>query len=91
MRKIIMSLMLVLFTCSWAVAESSVWKAQKGTSVLYLGGTCHILREADYPLPPEFDRAYKAADILVFETDLGKFQEPETQQKMLARPLCQVF
>jgi hypothetical protein len=77
--------MLVLFTCSLAAAESSVWKAQKGKSVLYLGGTCHILREADYPLPPEFDRAYKAADILVFETDLGKFQEPETQQKMLER------
>ncbi len=85
MKKVFFGLMLVLFTCSWAAAESSVWKAQKGRSVLYLGGTCHILREADYPLPPEFDRAYKAADLLVFETDLGKFQEPETQQKMLAR------
>ncbi|MRR54415.1 MAG: TraB/GumN family protein [Deltaproteobacteria bacterium] len=85
MKKVFFSLMLVLFTCSWAAAETSVWKVQKGRSVLYLGGTCHILREADYPLPPEFDRAYKAADILVFETDLGKFQEPEIQRKMLAR------
>jgi uncharacterized protein YbaP (TraB family) len=85
MKKVLVSVMLVLFSFSWAAAESSVWKAQKGTSVLYLGGTCHILREADYPLPPEFDWAYKAADILVFETDLGKFQEPETQQRMLAR------
>jgi len=85
MKKILFGLILVLFTCNLAAAESSVWKAQKGRSVLYLGGTCHILRDADYPLPSEFDRAYKAADLLVFETDLGKFQEPEAQQKMLAR------
>lgn len=85
MQKIILSLTLVILSCNWAAAESSVWKAQKGRSVLYLGGTCHILRDADYPLPPEFDRAYKAADIVVFETDLGTFQSPETQRKMLAR------
>jgi len=85
MKKLIFSIILVLFSYTLAAAESSVWKVQKGTSVLYLGGTCHILRETDFPLPPEFDSAYKAADILVFETDLGTFQEPETQQKMLAR------
>jgi uncharacterized protein YbaP (TraB family) len=79
--------MMVLFVCTWASAESSVWKVQKDKSVMYLGATCHILRETDYPLPPEFDKAYKASEIIVFETDISKLQEPSTQQKLLAQAL----
>jgi uncharacterized protein YbaP (TraB family) len=79
--------MMVLFVCTSALAESSVWKVQKDKSVLYLGATCHILRETDYPLPPEFDKAYMASEIIVFETDIGKLQEPSTQQKLLAQAM----
>ncbi len=86
MKKFIfMSIVLVLSVCSWAGAESSVWKAQKDKSVIYLGGTCHLLRESDYPLPPEFEQAYRASSILVFETDIGKMLEPSTQQKLLTK------
>jgi uncharacterized protein len=86
MKKIIfLSIALVLSAWTWAAAESSVWKAQKGKSVIYLGGTCHLLRESDYPLPSEFVQAYRASSILVFETDIGKMQEPATQQKLLAK------
>ena len=83
MKRVILSIVLVLFVCTWASAESSVWKAQKDNSIIYLGGTFHILRETDYPLPPEFDKAYKASEIVVFETDIAKFQDPSTQQKLL--------
>lgn len=85
MKRGILSVMMVLFVCTWASAESSVWKAQKDKSVIYLGATFHILREKDYPLPPEFDRAYKASEIVVFETDIGKLQDPSVQQNLLAR------
>jgi uncharacterized protein YbaP (TraB family) len=78
---------MVLFFSTWASAESSVWKVQKDKSVIYLGATCHILRETDYPLPPEFDKAYKASEIVVFETDIGKLQDPSTQQKLLAQAM----
>lgn len=87
MKKVIAGILLVLFACTGAGAESSVWKAQKGTAVIYLGGTCHVLREADFPLPPEFDRAYKASQVVVFETDIGKLQEPATQQRFLAKAM----
>ncbi|KAB0663998.1 TraB/GumN family protein [Oryzomonas japonica] len=87
MKRAIAGIMLVLFACSGAGAESSVWKAQKGGSVLYLGGTCHVLREKDFPLPVEFDRAYRASQVVVFETDLGTLQAPATQQRFLARAL----
>jgi uncharacterized protein YbaP (TraB family) len=87
MKRIIVSIVLVVLVCTWASAETSVWKAQKGTSITYLGGTCHVLRESDFPLPPEFDRAYRASAIVVFETDLGKLEKPSTQQKMLAKSM----
>lgn len=87
MKKGILSVMMVLFVCTWALADSSVWKVQKDKSVIYLGATCHILRETDYPLPPEFDKAYKASEIVVFETDIGKLQDPSTQQKLLAQAM----
>lgn len=87
MKRFIWSIVLVVFACTWASAESSVWKAQKGKSVMYLGGTCHLLRETDFPLPPEFDRAYKASDMVVFETDIDKLQDPSVQQMFLAKAM----
>lgn len=87
MKRIVVAIMLVLSACTWASAESSVWKAQKGKSVIFLGGTCHILREKDYPLPPEFDKAYQASDIVVFETDIGRFRDAGIQQKLLAKAM----
>ena len=78
---------MVFFVCTWASAESSVWKAQKDECVIYLGATCHILRQADYPLPPEFDKAYRASEIVIFETDIGKLQDPSMQQKLLEKAM----
>lgn len=65
------------------LAASSVWKAQKGETVIYLGGTFHLLRDGDYPLPPEFERAYRIADTLVLETPVNQLREPATQMKLL--------
>jgi uncharacterized protein YbaP (TraB family) len=84
MKKILLSIIFALI-CTLASAESSVWQAQKDSSVIYIGGTCHLLRKTDFPLPPEFDKAYKASDVLVFETDIGKIDDPETQQKILLK------
>ncbi len=84
LKKILLSILLVLFFCTQSLAESSVWKVQKDESVIYLGGTFHLLRQSDFPLPIEFDKAYRDSDILVFETDIGKFTDPSTQQKLLS-------
>jgi uncharacterized protein len=84
MRKTALGLLLVLLFCTCAVAETSVWKAQKGKVVLYLGGTCHLLRASDFPLPPEFEKAYRASDVVVFETDLAKLQDASMQQKLMS-------
>lgn len=85
MRRVIAAVILVLVACSWACAETSVWKAQKGNFVLYLGGTCHVLRESDFPLPPEFEKAYRASQVVVLEADLGQLKDPAIQKKVLAK------
>ena len=66
-------------------ADSPVWKIVKGDKQLYIGGTIHILTQADYPLPQTFETAYKNAAVLVFETDLQKLKTPEFQQLLMSK------
>jgi uncharacterized protein YbaP (TraB family) len=84
MKKISFSIILVLLVCTQAIAETSLWRLQKGGSITYLGGTCHLLRQSDFPLPKEFYTVYDASDILVFETDLSKLKDPVTQQLLMS-------
>jgi uncharacterized protein YbaP (TraB family) len=74
-----------LLVCSSAWAETSLWEVRKNGGVTYLGGTCHMLRRADYPLPAEFEKAYRAAEVLVFEADPGQLTSLEMQQALAAR------
>lgn len=46
---------------------SSVWMVEKDGHHLYMGGTIHLLREEDYPLPEVFMMAYRDSKKLVFE------------------------
>lgn len=66
-------------------AQSSVWKIQSDDNVVYLGGTCHLLRADNFPLPTEFDTAFAAAETICLETDLDRMQSVEAQQLLLAR------
>ena len=69
--------LLTLFFAHSAYAESSVWKVVKGENQLFIGGTVHMLSESDYPLPPEFEKAYSQSEKLVFEADM---QQTKTEQ-----------
>lgn len=70
-------------------AQTSVWKVTRNDQTLYLGGTCHLLRPADLPLPAEYDQAYAAAQKVYFETDIGRVMSPEMQQAIAQRGLYQ--
>lgn len=76
-------LLFSVIASSSAYAQSPVWKISKNGNHLFLGGTIHLLTQADYPLPSAFEEAYKDARILVLETDLQKYTAPEFQQKIL--------
>jgi uncharacterized protein YbaP (TraB family) len=61
----------VLFASVRSVAAAScVWKvASPDGHLLYLAGSAHFLRPTDYPLPPQYNRAFDACSQLVFEDD----------------------
>lgn len=86
-RRLLVAIFLVLLSWSLAAAASSVWRARKGGEVIYLGGTFHLLRQVDYPLPTEFERAFDSSDLILFETDIAKLQEPATRSRLLARAI----
>jgi len=83
--KLIFSLIGLLLAGSTLSAQTSVWKVTKERRTVYLGGTCPMLRAADYPLPKEFDLAFAAAPQICFETDLARLQSPEVQQSIAVR------
>lgn len=68
-------------------ASSSVWKVTYQNQHLYLGGTVHLLAKSDYPLPTQFDTAYKHSTKLVLEADTSSMQEPSAQQAMMQQAM----
>ena len=75
-----------LLLSAFSSQAASVWQVTKNGNTVYLGGTLHILSPDDYPLPEQYDKAYKASDLLVFETDLAALESSKfverTQQMM---------
>ncbi|VUD53741.1 hypothetical protein TDB9533_01895 [Thalassocella blandensis] len=64
-------------------AEAPVWKVSKNGHHVYLGGTFHMLAKSDYPLPKAFEKAYKDASTLLFETDIQALQSPKYQMQLM--------
>jgi len=62
---------------------SPVYRISRNGNELFIGGSVHILRETDFPLPVEFDYAYSVSDVLVIETDVDQLQNPEVTQYLL--------
>lgn len=73
----------LLFSFTETLADSSVWSVRSGDNILYLGGTVHLLRPGDFPLPDEFEQAYRASSELYFETDIGSMNDLSVQTQML--------
>jgi len=63
-------------------SETSLWQISKNGNELYLGGTIHVLKKEDYPLPVEFSKAFQKSDKLVFETNIEMTKTPKFAQKM---------
>ena len=75
-------LLSLLFTTNLQ-AETSVWTAQKDGATVYLGGTIHVLRQSDYPLPKEYEKAFQASQLVVFETDINQLSNPQLASELI--------
>jgi uncharacterized protein YbaP (TraB family) len=65
--------------------KHSLWKLQGKDNVVYLLGSVHVLKRENYPLPAPIEKAFKDAQIVVFETDVDALQKPENAMKMLVK------
>lgn len=61
------------------VGASLIWEV-RGEGQFLLGGTLHVLRPEDFPLPQPFEAAYGASERLILEADPAALAEPEMQQ-----------
>jgi hypothetical protein len=86
-KTLLCALFLVLPGC--VLAATSLWEVRSAGSIAYLGGTCHVLRPSDYPLPAEFGRAYNAVQAVVFEADPGQMASSEVQQMIMSGAVYQ--
>jgi len=75
-------LLIIIFTTT-AIADSSVWKISKGKDFVYLAGTIHILPPSEFPLPDEFQKAYKNSSVIVLEAKLPDPKDTAAQIAML--------
>lgn len=75
----------LLFSSTQVVAETSLWQVSNGQNNLFLGGTIHMLRPQDYPLPAEYDQALAQADSLVLEINFAEEDMAAFQQSILER------
>lgn len=81
--RVLASLSVILGLSSAVQADTSVWRVTSGANSLYLGGTVHLLRPSDYPLPEEYEQAYADAEELYFETDISAMSDLSVQAQML--------
>nr|WP_321353794.1 TraB/GumN family protein [uncultured Draconibacterium sp.] len=65
-----------------AYSQSSVWKVEGNGAEFYIGGSIHILRAQDYPLPDEFYEAYNKCSILTTEMDINDANSAQNMLKM---------
>jgi len=88
MLKILLCTLLCSLTiCCSAVAETSLWVVRAGGAMTFLGGTCHLLRATDYPLPAGFEKAYAQSQRIVFEADPEEMKSPQVQESLTHRAL----
>lgn len=56
-----------------------LWKVSDADNSIYLLGSFHMLKDGDYPMPVEIDRAFQDSSSLYFESDPAVIAAPETQ------------
>jgi uncharacterized protein YbaP (TraB family) len=75
--------LILIFAAAGVHAESSVWVVNSPKSIVYLAGSCHVLRASDHPLPAEFFSAYQDSRKIIFEAPLGNMEKPEYLEKLM--------
>src|SRR5262245_19370590 len=87
LRRLLVSTVAIVvsLTSASAAPRNFVWKVSGKQTAIYLVGSIHMLTKDYYPLNPALDTAFKDADLLVEEADLGEMLGAEAQMSVLMR------
>ncbi|HMW48414.1 MAG TPA: TraB/GumN family protein [Cellvibrionaceae bacterium] len=66
-------------------AATSLWEVSKNNRVFYLGASISALKQKHYPLPAEFDDAYKKAAVLYVERDIAAVSAQDFSAQVMQR------
>jgi len=69
--------------------RNTLWEVRNGEKRAYLVGSIHMLKEANYPLESSFEQAFSRTNVVVFETDLDKLNDPGMQQMILQKAFAE--
>lgn len=72
----------VLASVPAAASDESgmLWRVEGQANSVYLLGSIHMLREADFPLPDNIERAYTEAEALLMELDMDELNPLAVQR-----------
>jgi hypothetical protein len=70
-----------------AAGAVPLWSVHGEHGTVWLLGSVHVLRRADYPLPGAVQRVYATAERIVMELDLDDLDPMEMQSEMVRRGL----
>jgi uncharacterized protein YbaP (TraB family) len=65
--------------------STSLWKVETDSSLVYLMGSIHLLKQSDFPLHPKMMKAFDEAETVVFEIHMDSTLTPAFQQYLLAK------
>jgi uncharacterized protein YbaP (TraB family) len=80
----VLVIILTLAACS-AKDKPFVWEITKDGNTLYLGGSIHVLRVLDFPLPDEYERAFALSSRLVLEANIEELENEEMKQYTISQ------
>lgn len=66
-----------------AQAQTSLWEVSSGEHQILIGATSSLLGSGDYPLPAEFEQAYRIADKVYVQTDLTQLNSAQFGVKVM--------
>ena len=59
-----------------------IWEIKGTKHSVFIAGSVHLLREKDFPIPPNYNEIYEKADELIFEIDTAILNDPATVLSM---------
>jgi uncharacterized protein YbaP (TraB family) len=63
----------------------SLWKVEGGSNTVFLLGSIHVLKAADFPLAAPLQEAFSNAQVAVFETDMEKLADRRVRERLASK------